>query len=56
VSPEAKRGLSALAADRFYDLSAIELPSEEPDALRKILSLFHPLRSVIDREDQHKVS
>jgi hypothetical protein len=31
--------------DRFFDLSALQLPAEEPDAVRKALSLLHPLRT-----------
>jgi len=32
--------------DRFFDLSALELPAEEPDSVRKVLSLLRPLRAL----------
>ena len=39
-APDAKRKLGSLAVNRFFDLSALELPAAETDAVRKILSLF----------------
>jgi sulfate adenylyltransferase large subunit len=54
LDPEAKRRLSTLVAQRFFDLSALQLSSEDRDAVRKVLSLLHPLRSVADQKDQRK--
>jgi len=56
LDPEAKRRLSALVADRFYDLSALQWPAEEHDAVQKLLSLLHPLRAVVDQKDQNKIN
>jgi sulfate adenylyltransferase subunit 1 len=42
--PEVKRELDVLAANRFFDLSALQLPAAEQDAVKKLLSLLHPLR------------
>ena len=47
---EAKRRLTALVEDRFFDLSALELPAEETGALQKLLSLLQPLRTIADPE------
>ena len=54
LSPEAKRKLSALAAERFFDLSALELLAEEPQAVRKALSLLHSLRAVAEKKNKSK--
>jgi sulfate adenylyltransferase subunit 1 len=54
LAPDAKRKLSALAADRFFDLSALQLPTEERGAVQKVVSLLRPLRSVVDQKDQNK--
>jgi sulfate adenylyltransferase subunit 1 len=56
LSPESKRRLSALAADHFFDLSALQLPAEEPGAVQKFLSLLQPLRDIADRKDQDKIN
>jgi bifunctional enzyme CysN/CysC/sulfate adenylyltransferase subunit 1 len=56
IDPEAKRRLSALVEDRFFDLSALQLPTEEPDAVRKVLSLLRPLRAITDHMDQDKIN
>jgi sulfate adenylyltransferase subunit 1 len=45
LDPDVKRRLSARVKDRFFDLSALQLPAEEPDAVRKALSLLHALRT-----------
>jgi sulfate adenylyltransferase subunit 1 len=50
VPPEAKGRLSALAANRFFDLSVLLLPAEESEAVRKTLSLIQLLRGVAGRE------
>ena len=55
LDPEAKQRLSALVADRFFDVSALQLPSQEVDAKRKILSLLQPLRAIADRKDHDKI-
>ena len=48
LDPEAKRRLGALSANRLFDLSSLQLPAEEDDAVRKVLSQLHPLRVVTD--------
>jgi sulfate adenylyltransferase subunit 1 len=50
LDPEAKRRLAALVEDRFFDLSALELPAEDTGALQKLLSLLQPLRTIADPE------
>ena len=50
LDPEAKRRLTALVEDRFFDLSALELAAEDTGALQKLHSLLQPLRAVADPE------
>jgi len=50
LDPEAKRRLTALVEDRFFDLSALELLAEDAGALQKLLSLLQPLRTIADPE------
>jgi sulfate adenylyltransferase large subunit len=52
VAPEAKRRLSALAADRFFDLSAMQLPDEQSSNLRSLLTLLNRLRAIADSKEQ----
>jgi hypothetical protein len=54
IASEAKGRLSGLAADHFFDLSAMQLPAEEPDAVRKLLTLLNPLRAIANSKDQDK--
>ncbi len=56
LPPEAKRKLGALAADRYFDLSALQLPVEEVEAVRRVLALLQPLRGVADAGNQGKIS
>ena len=56
LDPDAKRRLSALVAGRFFDLSALQLPAGEQDAVQKLLSLLHPLRAVADPKDQSEIN
>jgi len=51
--PESKRKLGALTANRFFDLSALNLPGEENEAVHDVLLLLRPLRSVADAKDQN---
>jgi bifunctional enzyme CysN/CysC/sulfate adenylyltransferase subunit 1 len=51
LSPESKRKLGSLDADRFFDLAALQLTADEPDAMRKVLSLLRSLRAVKDEGD-----
>ena len=51
LPPEAKLKLAAVAADRFFELSALEFVAEESGSVRKILSLLQRLRAVVD--DKH---
>jgi sulfate adenylyltransferase large subunit len=53
---ESKRRLSALVADRFFDLSALQLLADEPNAVQKLLSLLRPLRAVADPKDQDNIN
>jgi sulfate adenylyltransferase subunit 1 len=46
LTPEAKSKLSALEPGRFFDLSALRLPSEEQSAIRQALLLLRPLRVI----------
>ena len=52
LDANAKQRLSAGLGDRFFDLSTLQLPTEETGAVRKILSLLHPLR-VADQGKSH---
>ena len=53
---EAKRKLGALAAKCYFDLSAMQFPPEEIDAVRKILALLQSLRAVSRHEDPGKIN
>ena len=46
MAPEAKLRLRAVAGNRFFDLSASELPADESAAIQKLRSLLHHLRAV----------
>jgi sulfate adenylyltransferase subunit 1 len=50
LSAEAKRRLNALAAGRFFDLSALALPAEGAEAVENIVSLVQSLRISTDQE------
>ena len=54
LDPEAKRRLSLLSANRFFDLSSSQLPAEEDAAVQKVLFLVRPLRAVAGHKDQDK--
>jgi hypothetical protein len=54
LSPQEKLRLNAVAVDSFFDLSVLQLPAEEPDALRKVLVFLKPLRALADHKDQGK--
>jgi hypothetical protein len=56
LDPEAKRRLSALVADRFFDLSELRLPTEESGAVQQLLSLLQPLRAIAGHKDQNKIN
>ena len=56
IGSEAKRKLGALAENRYFDLSSLQLPAEETDAVRKVLALLHPLRAVAEHKDQDKIN
>jgi hypothetical protein len=55
LSSEEKRKLAVLAADRYFDLSALQLPAEEIDAARKILALLQSLHVRVDEGNSGKV-
>jgi hypothetical protein len=48
ISPAAKSTLAAVAAKRFFDLSDMQLPSAESDAVGKVLTIVQSLRSTKD--------
>jgi sulfate adenylyltransferase large subunit len=52
LTSEVKRKLGAVAADRFFDLSKLHLPTDEFDAVRKILPVIEVIRSIGDHRDQ----
>jgi sulfate adenylyltransferase large subunit len=54
LSPDAKGELASLPANRFFDLSAFQLPIEESDAVRKILSHLQSLRAVAGEGNRNK--
>jgi len=56
LDPEAKRRPRCARGGPFFDLSALELPAEEPDSVRKVLSLLRPLRAITDHRDQDKIN
>jgi sulfate adenylyltransferase large subunit len=56
LASEAKRKLSALAANRFFDLSALQLPTEENEAVQKALMVLRTLRAIADTKDQSKIN
>jgi sulfate adenylyltransferase subunit 1 len=56
LSPDSKGKLGSLAANRFFDLSALQLPIEEPDAVQKILSHLQSLRAVAGEGNRNKVN
>jgi hypothetical protein len=47
LPPDAKRRLGALAVNCFFDISTLQLPVDESEAVRKLHSLLHPLRTGI---------
>jgi hypothetical protein len=56
LSSETKRKLGALSENRYFDLSSLQLPAEETDAVKKVLALLHPLRAVAEHKDQDKIN
>jgi sulfate adenylyltransferase large subunit len=44
LAVEAKRQLAAMEPNRFFDLSSLQLPDEEQEAVQKALGLIRPLR------------
>ena len=56
LAAEAKRKLGALAANRFFDFSALQLPAEEHEAVQKALLLLRSLRGMTDPKGQSKIN
>jgi bifunctional enzyme CysN/CysC/sulfate adenylyltransferase subunit 1 len=52
LSPQEKLRLNAAAVDSFFDLSVLQLPAEEPEALRKVLAFLRPLRAIAHHKDR----
>jgi sulfate adenylyltransferase large subunit len=48
LTPEARHRFGTLAADRYFDLSDLQLPAEEIDAAQRVLALLQSLRVVVD--------
>jgi hypothetical protein len=48
LTPEARHRFGTLAADRYFDLSDLQLPAEEIDAPQRVLALLQSLRVVVD--------
>jgi len=44
LAPEAKRRFAALESNRFFDVSSLQLPDDEQEALQKVIVLVRPLR------------
>jgi sulfate adenylyltransferase subunit 1 len=55
LAPEAKRKMGVLAANRFFDLSTLQLPAEDPDAVQKVLLLLRALRDVSGDKHQDEI-
>ena len=45
LAPEAKRSFSSLAGERYFDLSSLQLPLENSEAMKNILSRLQSLRA-----------
>jgi bifunctional enzyme CysN/CysC/sulfate adenylyltransferase subunit 1 len=43
---DSKRKLGSLALGRFFDLSSLQLPAKESDAVQKLVSLLRPLHRI----------
>jgi sulfate adenylyltransferase subunit 1 (EFTu-like GTPase family) len=56
LAPDSKKKLSALSADRYFDLSLIQLPAEPHEAAKKVLSQLRPLRTTRNTGDQDKTN
>jgi sulfate adenylyltransferase subunit 1 len=54
LPPETKRKLGPLASDRFFDVSALQLPAKESEAVQKLVSLLQSLRTLADGKNQDK--
>jgi bifunctional enzyme CysN/CysC/sulfate adenylyltransferase subunit 1 len=50
LGPEQKRELNSFAENRFFDVSSLQLPTGEYEAVRKVLALLQPLRAVADHK------
>jgi sulfate adenylyltransferase subunit 1 len=50
LAPEAKRKLVALTVNHFFDLSALQLPAVENEAVQKVLNLLRSLRAIPDNK------
>jgi len=56
LAPELKRKFDVLTANRFFDLSALKLPTEEKEAVQKILLLVRSIRALAGAKDQSKTN
>jgi sulfate adenylyltransferase large subunit len=55
LTAESKHKLGVLAANHFFDISALQLPAGDSEAVRKILSVLHPLRTAAEYKHQDKI-
>jgi len=46
LATESKRKLGSLSLSRFFDLSSLQLPAKESDAVHKLVSLLRPLHRI----------
>jgi sulfate adenylyltransferase large subunit len=56
LAPEAKRKLVARASKRFFDLSALQTPIEESEAVQKVFMLLRSVRAITDATGPSKIS
>jgi len=56
LAPEAKRKLTALAVDRLFDHSALQLPGDEPSAMQKIIAQLRSFRSIGGDENRSETN
>jgi hypothetical protein len=55
LDPEMKRKLAGLMANRFFDLSALELPIDQREAMQKVLRALRLLRTMVDAKHKDPI-
>jgi sulfate adenylyltransferase subunit 1 len=56
LAAELKRKFDVLTANRFFDLSALKLPTEEKEAVQKVLLLVRSIRGLAGAKDPSKTN